>query len=133
MVHYEIECENVFTEKPEKVDLYFHLTEAELTMLNLGTNEAYSKFTDEGTGSSQKVEMFQKLIKLAYGQKADNGQFVKNETARDAFLCSPAYSVFLMKIITGEINVQEFILGCMPKNISKKVQIDSDGKVSMKE
>ena len=80
MVHYEIECENVFTEQPEKVDLYFHLTEAELTMLKLGANEAYSKFTDEGTGSSQKVEMFQKLIKLAYGQKADNGQFVKSET-----------------------------------------------------
>lgn len=128
MIKETVTCENIFTGEEETVDLYFHLTEAELTLLDLSSNNKYSSYK-EGTNYSneENIKMFQKLISTAYGEKTEKGQFVKNDEIRDAFLCSPAFSVFLTKIVNGEININEFILGCLPKNISKKMSI-VDGK-----
>ncbi len=134
MVHEQVVCENIFTGEDETIDLYFHLTEAELTMLNLGLNQQYSNYDEnKNHDAKEQIYLFEKLIEKAYGQRTPDGQFVKDETKTKAFLCSPAYSEFLKKFINEEIKVQDFILGCMPKKISKQIDIKPDGKVAIKE
>lgn len=128
-----VTCENLFTGEEETVDLYFHLTEAELTLLDLSANNKYSSYKEGDQHTNEEnIVMFQKLISAAYGKKTENGQFIKNDEIRDAFLCSPAFSAFLTKMINGEIKIDEFILGCLPKSISKRMTI-ADGKPVIKQ
>lgn len=123
-----VTCEDIFTGEEKTVDLYFHLTEAELTLLDLSANNRYSLYKEGDAHSNEEnIKMFEKLISTAYGKKTDNGQFIKNDEIRDSFLCSPEYSAFLMKMIKGDVKVDEFILGCLPKSISKRMTI-VDGK-----
>ena len=132
MVHHQVTCENVFTDEPETIDLYFHLTEAELTMLNLAHNQQYSNYDEtKKTDVKDQIYLFEKVIEKAYGQKTADGQFIKDEIATKAFLCSPAYSEFLKKFINEEINVQDFILGCLPKKIAKQISVQPNGKVTV--
>ena len=120
-----VTCEKLFTGEEETVDLYFHLTEAELTLLNIASNEKYSSYkeNDPRYTNEQNVKLFTKLISTAYGQKTENGQFIKNDEIRDTFLCSPAFSAFLSKFISGEIKVDEFVLDCLPRSVSKRMKI----------
>lgn len=133
MVKETVTCENIFTGEEETVDLYFHLTEAELTLLNISSNNKYANFNEKKERSYETdVLLFTKLIETAYGQKTDDGQFIKDETAKKAFLCSPAFSALLEKFISGEINIGNFVLGCLPKKISSQMTINEDGTVSVK-
>lgn len=130
MIKETITCRNLFTEEEETHDLYFHLTEAEITMLNAGNDNKLFDF-DKVESSEEKVLLFEKLISKAYGQKTADGQFIKDETARKAFLCGPAYSALLMKFLKGELKIEEFILGCLPREISRQIKIDKDGQIKM--
>lgn len=117
-------------------DLYFHLTEAEITLLNLSNYGKYSKFgenKDAQENVPESIELFQKLIEKAYGQKLEDGTFIKDDNARKAFLCSPEYSALLIKFINQEIKVGEFILGCLPKKVAGKIALNDDGTVTIKE
>ena len=135
MIKVTVECEDLFTEEHKKVDLYFHLTEAELVSLNLTSNKGFSNYKNlskEDVGKTEIV-LFEKLIEKAYGQKTEDGQFIKDETARKAFLCSPEYSALLTKLSNGELSLNDFIMGCFPKNISSRIKINDDGSVALKE
>lgn len=117
-------------------DLYFHLTEAEITLLNLTEYGRFSKFKDQKDIQEdvpKSIDLFQKLIEKAYGQRLDDGTFIKDDNAKKAFLCSPEYSALLMKFINQEINVGDFIIGCLPKKIANKITLNSDGTVTIKE
>ena len=136
MIKVTVKCPNLFTDEEETVDLYFHLTEAELVSLNLSENKKYSNYTgtdDKKDIGKEEIDLFEKLISKAYGQKTPDGLFVKDELHRNAFLCSPAYSALLTKISNNEISLQDFVLGCFPKDLSKKINISEDGKISLKE
>lgn len=128
-----VTCENVFTGEEETVDLYFHLTQAELTMLNLSMNGKFENYNEnkETISPEENVKMFEALLEKAYGQKTADGLFIKDETAKKAFLCSPAYSALLMKLINGEENVFEFIIACLPKEIASKMSITEDGQIKV--
>lgn len=136
MVKYTIECEDIFTGEPTTVDLYFHLTEAELTLLDLAHNRKYTSYKQPSEKEDiveSDIILFQKLVEAAYGQKADNGMFIKDETAKKAFLCSPAYSELLKKMINGEISISSFIVGCLPKNVQSKMTVKEDGTIDIKQ
>lgn len=129
MIKYTVECDDLFTGEKRKSDLYFHLTEAELTMLNLSANNKYSTFNENtNMTNEEQIKLFEKLISKAYGEKDEKGRFIKNDNIRDAFLCSPEYSEFLSQLISDEVKIGEFIIGCLPKEISSKLSIDKDGK-----
>ena len=44
MIKISVTCPNLFTEKDETIDLYFHLTEAEITMINVASNGKFENF-----------------------------------------------------------------------------------------
>lgn len=133
MVTYKVNCENLFTGEEEEVELFFHLTEAELTMLDFANKNKYSTFKENDPKNTVKenIELFEKILEKAIGKKSDNGEFIKNDQIRDSFLCSPAYSVFLGKLISGEIKIEEFILGCLPRSVARQIEI-KDGKPVVK-
>lgn len=137
MVKETIECENVFTGEKETVDLYFHLTEGELITLDLAENNKYSamkdKQIDPEINRRENVALFEKLIAKAYGQKSETGKFIKTQELRDEFLASDAYSQLLKKFISGEIDINKFIMGCLPKNISSRILLTEDGSISIKD
>lgn len=124
-----VTCKNLFTEEEETHDLYFHLTEAEITMLNAATDNKIFDF-DKVESSEEKVELFEKIISKAYGQKTADGKFIKDDIARKEFLCSPQYSALLMKFLKGEEKIEEFILGCLPRDISRQIKLNEDGTIS---
>ena len=133
MVTYKVKCENLFTGEEEEVELFFHLTEAELTMLDFANKNKYSTFKENDPKNTVKenIELFEKILEKAIGKKSDNGDFIKNDQIRDSFLCSPAYSAFLGKLISGEIKIEDFILGCLPRSVSRQIEI-KDGKPVVK-
>ena len=135
MIKVTVECEDLFTGENKKVDLYFHLTEAELYSLNLTSNKSFSNYKnmDKEEVGKTEIVLFEKLIEKAYGQKTEDNQFIKDETARKAFLCSPEYSALLTKISSGELSATDFIMGCFPKNLSSKIKINEDGSIAVKE
>lgn len=124
-----VTCKNLFTEEEETHDLYFHLTEAEITMLNAATDNKIFDF-DKVESSEEKVALFEKIISKAYGQKTADGKFIKDDIARKEFLCSPQYSALLMKFLKGEEKIEEFILGCLPRDISRQIKLNDDGTIS---
>lgn len=118
-----------FDGKEKTKDLYFHLTEAELTMLNLAENDIFNKYSDANDYSNElNIHLFEAIIEKAYGQKLEDGTFVKNKDKKEAFLCSPEYSALLMDMIQGKIDINAFILGCLPNKLSKQIKIGEDGK-----
>ena len=136
MIKVTVECEDLFTGEKKNTDLYFHLTEAELASLNIMENNRYTKYSDikdKKELDSESLVLFEKLIEKAYGQRTENGMFIKDDMARKAFLCSPEYSALLIKMSNGEISAKDFIMGCFPKNISSKILIKEDGTVGLKE
>lgn len=130
-----VTCENLFTGEDETLDLYFHLTEAELAMLNISANNKYAEYENnkENMSNEESIKLFEAIIEKAYGQKTEDGRFIKDETARKAFLCSPAYSALLMNFINGDENIAEFVMGCLPKKVSSKMTIGDDGQIKLKE
>ena len=135
MIKVTVECEDLFTEEPKKVDLYFHLTEAELYTLDLVSNKGFSNYKNMNKEEIGKTEiiLLEKLLEKAYGQKTADNQFIKDDTARKAFLCSPEYSALLTKLSSGELSVKDFVMGCFPKNISSKIKVNEDGTIALKE
>ena len=131
----KVKCEDLFTEEIVEKTLYFHLTEAELVSLNLSENKRYSDYknTDSKEVGKNEIELFEKLIEKAYGQRTDDGRFIKDEVDRKAFLCSPEYSALLTMLTNGELNLQEFIISMFPKDISKKIKFDDKGNISLVE
>lgn len=128
-----IKCENLFTGEEEEVTLYFHLTEAELIILNAVSNNKYGSFNENDPKNTiaSNVQLFEEVLKKAIGRKSENGEFIKNDQIRDAFLCSPAYSILLGKIISEEIKIDQFILDCLPRNVARQIEI-KDGKPVVK-
>lgn len=134
MLKVTVKCEDLFTEEEKTVDLYFHLTEAELVSLNLVENNKFTNYKQNTNElGSQEIVLFEKLIGKAYGKRTADGKFIKNDEIRDEFLCSPEYSALLTKMSTGELTVQDFVTGCFPKSVQSKIKITDDGMIELKE
>ena len=134
MLKVTVKCEDLFTEEEKTVDLYFHLTEAELVSLNLVENNKFTNYKQNTNEvGSQEIVLFEKLIGKAYGKRTADGKFIKNDEIRDEFLCSPEYSALLTKMSTGELSVQQFVAGCFPKSVQSKIKITDDGMIELKE
>lgn len=134
MIEVTVNCENLFTGEKEDVTLYFHLTEAELVHLNLANNNKYSNYANMSSKEvgEEEILLFEKIIEKAYGQKTADGYFIKDENARKAFLCSPAYSALLMKLMNNDgLSMNEFVIGCFPKDVANKITINEDGSVAV--
>lgn len=115
-------------------DFYFNLTKAELIELEMGfdggLSEGLKKIVASKDGNAIMQE-FKRIILTSYGQRTDDGKrFVKNQTLRDEFESTEAYSVLFVEIVTDPDKAADFVRGIMPQDLIAQAQLTMEGLVS---
>lgn len=100
-------------------DLYFNLTKAEITEMELttegGLSEHLQKIVNE-KDSKQIIECFKELLLKSYGQKSEDGRrFIKTDKLREEFSQTEAYSELFMEIAGNAETAAEFVNGIIPQ------------------
>lgn len=128
--------ENFEGEKVTK-DLYFNLTKAEITKLQLSYKQGFDKYVDEiihpldGEPDPQKImDLFEMLILKSYGVRTEDG-FIKTPEKAQAFATTEAYSELFMRLLQDEKAQSEFFMGIMPRDLAAAAQaeIEKNNKV----
>jgi len=109
-----------------KEDFYFNLTKAELVELDMGTTGGLEKMIQkiiETKDQPRIMELFKKIILLAYGEKsADGRRFVKidkdGHKLADDFAQTEAYSELFMELATNDNAASAFVNGIIPANLN---------------
>lgn len=110
-----------FTKEEVEEDLYFHLTQAELTKLEMsekgGLSEALKRLmvTEDG---KEIMDIFERIVLMSYGVRNEAGKHLKSDELRSTFLASEAYSTFFMELIMSTDAQIEFIRGLAPPELA---------------
>jgi hypothetical protein len=115
-----------FNEEMVSEDYYFHLSKAELIELEMGHEgglaASLQRIVDAKDGKGI-IEEFKNIILSAYGKKSDDGRrFIKNQTLRDEFESSEAYSTLFVELVTNTDAAIEFINGVIPKGMAEEAE-----------
>lgn len=108
-----------------KQKCYFNLTKAEITEIQLSTKDGYDKKLKNLSASGNTggvVTSLKELILKAYGERTDDGKFIKTPEISAAFAATDAYSEIFLKLLSDEKEQQAFFLGIMPKDVSAAVK-----------
>lgn len=107
-------------------DFYFHLSEAEISEMELDSEGGISQKLQKIINSKDitKIkEYFQWIILKSYGEKTDDGKhFIKNEKVSEMFSYTQAYSDLWMELITDANAAVRFVEGIMPKSVVEKAK-----------
>lgn len=121
--------ENFDGEKVTK-DLYFNLTKAEITKLQLSYKQGFDKYVDEiihpisGEPDPQKImDLFEMLILKSYGVRTEDG-FIKTPEKAQAFVTTEAYSELFMRLLQDEKAQTDFFMGIMPRDIAAQAMAE---------
>lgn len=102
-------------------DYYFNLTEAELTDMELSREGGLGETLKAIINTKDQVaiiNMFKEIVVKAYGRKSPDGRyFVKNDTIREEFMSTQAYSDLFMELATDSDKAAEFINKIIPNKI----------------
>ncbi len=121
----------------EKVtrDLYFNLTKAEITKLQLSYKGGFDKYVEsiihplDGEPDPQKImDVFEMLILKSYGVRTEDGGFIKTKEKAQAFVTTEAYSELFMELLTNEKAQTDFFMGIMPKDIAAQAMAELEKK-----
>jgi hypothetical protein len=107
-------------------ELFFHLSKAELVELEMshegGLSASLQKIVDSQDGKAIIAE-FKSIILNSYGKRSEDGRrFIKNQTMRDEFESSEAYSTLFMELVTDTDAAIEFINGVIPKGMAEEAE-----------
>lgn len=105
-------------------DFFFHLSKAELVELEMshegGLSSALQRIVEAEDGKGIVAE-FKNIILGAYGKKSlDGKRFVKNQTIREEFESTEAYSTLFMELVMDADAAAEFINGIIPKEMAEE-------------
>lgn len=107
-------------------DFWFNLTQAEIVKLNYycpGGLEVYAKRCEKDGRYYDILELFEKIICMAYGEKsADGKRFIKSKELTESFIQTEAYSNLFMELISNPEAGQIFIKGITPKGFVNSTQ-----------
>lgn len=118
-----VRYENFDGDMVEKT-LYFNLSEAEIiemeTMDSISLSGLIRRISYE-KDISKIVEFVKVIVLKAYGERTPDGEFIKNQTIRDKFASSEAYSALFMEILDGEgTTLADFVNSIVSKSVMKK-------------
>ena len=107
-------------------DLYFNLSKAELTEMELSTLGGMEKRINRivsAQDTRQIVEVFKDIILRSYGEKLlDGKRFIKNEELSTAFSQTEAYTELFMELATDDKAAAAFLTGIIPKEVAAEVE-----------
>jgi hypothetical protein len=106
-------------------DYFFHLSKAELVELEMshegGLTEKIQRIAAAQDGKAIIAE-FKNIILGSYGQRSlDGRRFIKNQTLRDEFEQTEAYSTLFMELVTDADKAAEFVRGVIPQDLAEEV------------
>ena len=106
-------------------DLYFNLTQTELTEMSVMKDEGldvYIKRIIESKDSREILETFKTIILMAYGEKSEDGKsFRKKKNGirlADDFEQTAAYDALFVELATDEKAAADFFNGIIPKQVN---------------
>lgn len=99
-------------------DLYFNISKAEMIKLQFSMKGGFDQYLQGIVNRDNPDEIlnaFTQIVDLSYGVKSEDGtRFVKNEEVLKEFTETPAYSEFIMALLTEEGLSDKFINGIVP-------------------
>lgn len=103
-------------------DFYFNLTKAEIMEMEMGTTGGLSEMINKIIAAKDVpaiIKLFKELVLKAYGIKSDDGKrFIKNDTVRDEFAQTEAYSELFMELATDSDKAAAFVNGIVPADVA---------------
>ena len=103
-------------------DFYFNLTKAEIMEMEMGTIGGLSEMINKIIAAKDVpaiIKLFKELVLKAYGVKSDDGKrFIKNDTVRDEFAQTEAYSELFMELATDSDKAAAFVNGIVPADVA---------------
>lgn len=107
-------------------NFYFNLTRTELAKMELlekAGMEATIKQMIDTDDRAKIIELFEKIVCGAYGEKSPDGEeFLKSPEIVERFKCHPAYDVLFMELINSSENMANFISAVMPQDLADEVK-----------
>lgn len=102
-------------------DFLFHLSKAELIELEASHKDGLAASMQriiEADDNRAIIAEFKRIVLLSYGKKSMDGKrFIKNQTMRDEFESSEAYSTLFMELVTNTDSAIEFMNGIIPSDM----------------
>lgn len=99
-------------------DFLFNLTKSEIMKLELGIVGGLAGYINKAIKTQNVpaiLDIFDKIILGAYGEKSDDGRrFKKSTELSEAFAQSGAYDVLFQEITQDEKKATEFMEGILP-------------------
>lgn len=109
------------TERTE--DFYFNLTKAEIMEMEMSTSGGMAEMIQRIVAAQEApaiIKIFKDLVLKAYGQKSPDGKrFIKNQTLKEEFEQTEAYSILFMELATDADAAAKFVNGIMPADIDR--------------
>lgn len=124
-------CYKDYDGNPKKKDFYFHISEAEVTEMELSIDGGFSEYLKKivkANDSRMIMKYFKKIILAAYGIRKENEEgecdrFMKSDEISRAFYESPAYSALLMEFMDSENHptaASDFVKAVFPASIMRE-------------
>jgi hypothetical protein len=112
-----------FNGKSHTEDLYFNLTKAELTELQLSHEGGFADYLQQIVDAQDiptLAKVFKEIVLMSYGEKtADGRRFVKRNAdgkrISEEFVDSAAYDALYTELFTNDKAASEFINSILPK------------------
>lgn len=119
---------NLFNEKEITETYYFHITKARLTR-NMDIKDDLESFQNRIEGddrdltTKEKQEVFElteRLLKLSYGIRTEDGRHINNDEVWDEFVDTPAYDAVIFSIFETNKSAIEFMTGILPHDLQEE-------------
>lgn len=110
-------------------DIYFNLSKAEITEMELeqegGLSTHIQKIT-EAKSNKELIALFKNILIKSVGRRSEDGKrFIKNDSIREEFMSSEAYSVLFMELAFDDKAAVEFMNGVIPAGLIDATKINA--------
>lgn len=120
---------------------YFHVSKTRL-MRNMDIKDDLESFQNRIEGDERELttaekkeilELIERLVKISWGYRTEDGRFSQSALAYEAFVESPAYDAIIFSIFESNTSAVEFFTGILPKDLQADAQkaLDSETQEAM--
>lgn len=126
MLKREIKYEDYHGDETSDI-FYFNLSKPELIELEVEHEGGFAVVVQniiDTKDHKELIKKFKQIVLAAYGKKSDDGKrFIKSDELREEFSQTAAYATLFMELATDDKAAAEFILGVLPKDMTKDTNV----------